>query len=38
MKKIIFAFFIFTILLGCGRKAGPEYQGIKMKKNITVIL
>jgi len=38
MKKIIFISLIFIILFGCGRKSGPEYQEIKIKKNTVINL
>ncbi len=38
MRKILFISFIFIILFSCGRKSSPEYQGMKIEKNIIVNL
>jgi len=38
MKKILFISLFCIILFGCGKKSSPEYQGIKIEKNITVSL
>ena len=32
MKKLFFIFVTFLFLFGCGKKADPEYQGIKIEK------
>tara|TARA_B100000586_G_C20003781_1_gene381632 strand:- start:133 stop:249 length:117 start_codon:yes stop_codon:yes gene_type:complete len=38
MKSILLASLIFIFLFGCGKKSDPEYQGIKIEKNIIVNL
>tara|TARA_A100001037_G_C14533860_1_gene364269 strand:+ start:361 stop:477 length:117 start_codon:yes stop_codon:yes gene_type:complete len=38
MKSIFFVLLISTILVGCGKKSAPEYQGIKIERKTVVNL